>query len=291
LPDPATLVAPPGFNPSGASPWRRVAASRRIQLLKAYEPRVVRFDWRPPVELAAGAGQCALVALCTAPNDALPALAAGTTLQAFIAQERRAALRVVPVRGPRPTILHIRDGVDDNARLGNVAFAGRSPDIIVVQAEPANPDLALRDLFSTRPQDRVLIGGVNHVYVRVHNPDLAAAVARVHVWSLGIDSLGAPRFAPVSWNPLTPAVAPFLTVSVPAGGTALAHVVLTNPADPAPTAAQKAIALVAMIESVDGQDVPPPLDQITDVDKFWAFFGSLFQSDNAALRVLRAELS
>lgn len=288
LPDPATLVAPPDFNPSGASPWRRVATARRIDLLKAYEPRVVRFDWRPPVELAAGAAQCALVALCSAPGDALPALAAGTSLQAFIAQERRAALRVVPVRARRPTTLNIRDGVDDNARLGNVAFVGRSPDIIVVQAEPADPALALRDLLSTRPQDRVLIGGVSHVYVRVHNPGLAAADARVHVWSLGLDALGAPSFAPVSWNPLTPAAAPFLTVNVPAGGTALAHVVLTNPADPAPTATHKSIALVALIESADGQDAPPPLGQITDVDKFWAFFGNLFQSDNAALRVLRA---
>ena len=103
--------------------------------------------------------------------------------------------------------------------------------------------------------------------------------------------MGAPSFSPVSWSPLTPAAAPFLTVNVPAAGTALAHVVLTNPVDPAPTATHKSIALVALIESADGQDAPPPLAQITDVDQFWAFFGSLVQSDNAAVRVLRAVTS
>lgn len=291
LPDPATLYAPPDFNPSGASPWRRVGPRKRIARLRRWDPMVVRFDWRPPVSLAVAppSDYVALVALCTAAGDALPAaLPAGTNLAGFIALERRAALRVVQIQPKAAARLFIRDGVDDDARLGGVAFVGRSPDLIVVQAQPADPAAAFKDLLSTRPQDSVQVAGANHVYVRVHNGGLEASDAEVHLWSLTIDALGAASFAFASWTRLTPAAAPFLTVSVPAGRSALAHVALNNPADPTPGSEVKSIALVALIRSTDNTDPLPDTTTIDSIDKFWAFFGTLFDSDNAALRVLRA---
>jgi hypothetical protein len=291
LPDPASLFAPAGFNPTGASPWRRVAAPRRITTIKPWEPQVVRFDWRPPASLAVAAPNdyCALVALCTAADDPLPAaLAAGTTLAAFIAGERRAALRVVPVRPKAGASLFIRDGVDDDARLGGVAFTGRSPDLIVVQAEPADPAQAFRDLLSSRPQDRVQLGVANHVYVRVHNPGLEAADAEVHVWGVALDALRTPAVPIASWTQLTPAAAPFLTVNVAAGSTALAHIVWNNPPDPSPGVAPKTLAIVATLRSTDNTDPLPNPAAIDTVDKFFAFFGTLMDSDNAALRVLGA---
>lgn len=285
------LYAPPDFNPA-AGPWRRVAPPQRIDHLRPWEPQVLRFDWQPPASLVDPPPNdyVALVALCTAAADPLPAAAlpAPTAMATWLAQERRAALRLVRMLPlPAPSVF-IRDGVDDDARLGNVPFAGRSPDIIVVQAQPADPAVAFRDLLATRPQDKVLLGGGNHIYVRVHNNGLQACDVRVHVWSLGLDALGQPSFSPVSWSPLTPVVAPFLTVNVPAGGQALAQVALNNPADPAPGATLKSVAVVALVESDDGRDTPPPIAQITDVNAFWDFFGTLFQSDNAALRILRA---
>ena len=293
LPAPDTLYAPPAFDPSGASPWRRVGPPQRIGRLRPWDPRVIRFDWRPPARLAVAPPNAfvALVALCTAAGDALPAgpLAAGTTLAAFIAQERRAVLRVVPIRAQAGARLHVRDGVDDDARLGGVVFTGRSPDLIVVQAEPANPAAAFGDLLAMRLHDRIRLAVVNHVYLRVHNSGLESADAEVHLWSLPIDALGAPDFAPAAWIRLTPAAAPFHTLNVPAGGTALAHVVLDSPADPAPSSEVKAMALVALIRSVDDTDPLPDVSVITDLDTFWAFFGGLFNSDNAALRVLRVQ--
>ncbi|MBL8481483.1 MAG: hypothetical protein JNJ60_04765 [Rhodocyclaceae bacterium] len=291
LPDPATLYAPPDFNPAGASPWRRVAPPRRVDRIRPWDPMVVRFDFSPPAALAVAAPNdfVALVALCTAAADALPAaLAAGTTLAQFIAAERRAALRVVQIRPRAAARLFIRDGVDDDARLGNVAFAGRSPDLIVVQAEPADAAAAFKDLLSVRGQDTVLIGGANHVYVRVHNAGLEAADAEVHLWSIHVDAFGAPDFAPANWHRLTPAAAPFLTLNVPAAGNALAHVALASPADPTPDSTVKSLALVALIRSTDNTDPLPDTASIDSLDKFRDFFGTLFGSDNAALRVLRA---
>jgi hypothetical protein len=293
LPSPTTLYAPPDFNPGGASPWRRVGPPQRIARLRAWEPMVVRFDWRPPLSLAPVApnnfADVALLALCTAPGDALPAaLPAGMDLAGFIAAERRAALRVVQIRARPSAKLFIRDGVDDDSRLGGVAFVGRSPDLIVVQSEPADPAAAFKDLLSTRPQDSILLGGANHVYLRVHNSGLEATEAEVHLWSLAIDELGAASFAPASWTRLTPAAAPHVTVNVPAGASTLAHVAFNNPLDPAPGSEVKSIALVALIRSTDDRDPLPNTATIDSLDRFWAFFGRLFDSDNAALRVLRA---
>ena len=281
----------PGFNPAGASPWRRVAVARRVPLLRPWEPVVLRFDWQPPAALAVAApnNHVALLALCTAADDAMPLPAAGEKLPAFIARERRAALRLVPIASLPAASLSIRDGVDDDARAGGVAFVGRSPDLIAVPSAPTDPAAAFADLLDTRPADSLRLNAGNEVYVRVHNSGLAAATAEVHLWAVPLDGLQAPSFAPGTWLRLTPAAAPFLSVAVPAGGTALAHQAWANPPDPAPASPLKAIALVALIRSSDDSDpLPDPTTAgvITSVQLFWDFFDKPFNADNAALRVL-----
>ncbi len=281
----------PAFNPAGASPWRRVAAARRVPVLRPWEPVVLRFDWQPPADLAVAApnNHVALLAVSTAADDALPAPAAGEKLAAFIARERRAALRLVPIAALPAAQLSIRDGVDDDTRAGGVAFVGRSPDLIAVASAPADPAAAFADLLDTRPADSLRLNAANQLYVRVHNNGLAPATAEVHLWAVALDGLQAPSFAPGTWQQLTPAVAPFLTVAVPARGTALAHQAWANPPDPAPGSPLKAIALVALIRSTDNSDpLPDPTaaGAITNVQQFWLFFDQPFHADNAALRVL-----
>lgn len=289
LPDPDSAINAAGFVPPGASPWRRVGPSRRIAELRPWEPVVLRFDWTPPQRLAPAAADnwAALLALCSAADDPLPTpLAVGTSMAAFIAAERRAALRVVPVQPRAPSRLFIRDGIDDDIRLGSVAFAGRSPDIIVVSAEPAAPATAFADLLDTRPQDVVRLGAANQVYVRVHNKGLSAVDADLRLWALALDPLQQPRFRVADWTALVPAAGPFPTASVPAGGTALLHVTWPGPTHP-DASGLRTLALVAVIRSVDDTDPLPDVATIDSLEKFWDFFGRFFGSDNAALRVLK----
>ncbi len=288
LPDPIALVAAADFEPAAAGPWQRVGPPQVVSLAP-WEPLVLRFDWRPPPSLAVAAPNdyAALLVLCTAVDDPLPTpLPAGSTLASFIAGERRAALRLVRVRPAPLPALSIRDGVDDDARDGSVAFVGRSPDLMVVQAQPADPAGVFADLLATRPQDRIRLATTNHVYVRVHNRGLQAADAEVHLWALALDARQTPAFAPVGWVQLSPAAAPFTTVNIRPGTTALAHFSWANPPDPNPGGALKAMALVALIRSADNQDPLPDTAAITTLDAFWSFFGPRFGADNAALRVL-----
>ncbi len=288
--DPAAQIGHPGFNPA-AGPWRRVGPAQRVPSLKPWEPAVLRFDWQVPAALAVAAPNnfVALLALASAADDELAAPPAGQSLADFIAAERRAALRLVPIAPLPPAQLFIRDGVDDDARAGGVAFVGRSPDLMVVPTVPADPAAAFADLLSTRPADALRLNADNEVYVRVHNHGLADASAEVHLWAVALDERLTPRFAPAVWTRLTPAVAPFVTVAVPAGGNALAHQRWSNPSDPAPGMAAKAIALVALIRSTDNTDpLPDPsaAGVITTLAQFWDFFDKPLAADNAALRVL-----
>lgn len=290
IPDPTSFYTPPDFNPSAPSPWRRVASPRTIDALRPGEPHVVRFDWTPPAMLEVPE-HVALVALCTSPDDPLPdplVPPAVETMAQFILRERRAALRVVPVRPSVPASVFIRDGVDDDARLGGVTFVGRSPDIIVVQAEPQNPEDTFRDLLNTRPQDTIK-AGVNHIYVRASNRGPVDVDVEVRVWAVAMDAVSAPSFAPASWTLLTPrADKPQLHKVVPAGTTRLLHVEWADPPEP-PGDELKAYAIVAVLRSVDNDDPLPDTARITSVETFWSFFGEHFDSDNAALRVLRYE--
>ena len=110
----------------------------------------------------------------------------------------------------------------------------------------------------------------------------------VHLSALQRDRWGAATRAPAGCTRLTPAAAPHVTVNVPAGASTLAHVAFNNPLDPAPGSEVKSIALVALIRSTDDRDPLPNTATIDSLDRLWAFFGRLFDSDHAALRVLRA---
>lgn len=286
-PGAATFYNAPNF-PTNAV-WTQVAAPRRIARVRPGEPKVVRFDWVPPEVLDFPGTNVALLALCTSPDDALPnALPGGiVTMADFIAAERRAALRIVPVRALPLADLFIRDGVDDDARAGNVAFIGRSPDIIAVQAAPADPAVAFAQLVDPRMTDVIRAGVTNHLYVRVHNSGATSATAEVRLWAAPLDSNQQPDFAIANWTSLTDAPpANGAIETVPPGGTVV-HVEWANPPDPNPADPLKAWALIATIGSVLAADPAPDVPAIASADDFWAYFGERFGSDNAALKVLR----
>jgi hypothetical protein len=124
----------------------------------------------------------ALLAVCTASQDPLNALPAGPVLD-FVRGERRAALRVI---GVNRDAAYIRDGVDDDGSKGGVAWGGRSPDIIVVQAAVANPDSPagpFKDLHEPRVGDRVRPGN-NTIHVRVFNRTRVTVNANVRVFQV-----------------------------------------------------------------------------------------------------------
>jgi hypothetical protein len=288
LPNAATFYTPPGFGTQGI--WTEVAPPRRVAQVRPGEPKVVRFDWNPPEALDLPGTNVALLALCTSPDDPLPAALPGgvVTMADFIAAERRAALRIVPVRTLADADLFIRDGVDDDARLGNVAFIGRSPDIIAVQAPPADPAAEFARLIDPRAGDVIRGGVVNHLFVRVHNRGATSTMAEVRLWAVPLDSNQQPNFAIASWIAITdapPAVG--VIADVPPGGNALIPVDWPNPPDPNPADPFKAYGLVATIGSVLAADPPADVPAIASIDEFWAYFGERFGSDNAALRVLR----
>lgn len=260
--------------------WRTVAAPQAVASVPPDVPRVVRFDWTPPPWLA---GQVALLATVSAPTDALPPAPPlnMATIDGLIRQERRAALRIVGVDPPPIASVFVRDGIDDDGRLGGVAFAARSPDLIVVQGA-ADPAVDFRDLLDTRPQDR-LVGAVpNTIFVRVTNPSPVPTTARVNVWSVALDGLGKPNFATAAWE----ARATNIDTPIAPGAFAYASVAWNNPPDPNPADAFKAYALIAVVQTTTADDPQPALAQITDLPSFWSFFDTFVGADNAALRVL-----
>lgn len=288
LPGAATFYTPPNF-PTNAT-WTQVAPPRSIDQVRPGEPKVVRFDWIPPEVLDFPGTDVALLALCTSADDPLPAVLPGgvVTMADFIVAERRAALRIVPVRSLPAVDLFIRDGVDDDGRLGDVAFVGRSPDIIAVQAAPADPAVAFASLLDPRAADIVKGGVANTIYVRVHSRGATSAVAEVRLWAAPLDSNQRPDFAIANWIELTDASpAAGEIASVPPGGTMLVPVTWDNPPDPNAADTLKAYALIATIGSVLAADPPADVPAIASEDDFWAYFGERFGSDNAALRIVR----
>jgi hypothetical protein len=252
-------------------------------------PAVVRFDWVPPAGVSGD--NVALLALVSGDGDALPAAlpAAHATIAGLIQNERRAALRIVPIAAAPIAALYIRDGIDDDMRSGNVAFVARSPDIIVPHPDVANPAVDLRDLLDQRPQDHLVGNTPNRIYVRVHNPGPQITRGHVHLWAVELDDLATPNFATASWTRLaTPdgdAVGPPLPVDVPARDSALVHMDWTVPAHP--PGQYKAFGLIALVRSDDNADALPDITRVTSLATFWQLFGGFFDSDNAALRVLR----
>lgn len=289
LAPPAEFYNPPNFDPAAGATWQRVGPPAPIAEVRPYEPFVVRFEWEPPAALAGNS--VALLAICTAAVDPLPPLPlVPASIADLVQRERRAALRIVRVDDVPPARIFVRDGVDDDSRLGGVVLLGRSPDIVVVQAAVVDPVVAFRDLADTRPLDRVKGGASNEVYVRVQNRGVQAATAEVQIWAVKFDATQAPGFAPNTWIRLSPAPAsPQLQAPVPAGGSAFVHVPWPNPADPNPADTIKAYAVVAIVRSADNTDPLPDVARVTSLETFWDYFGDFFDSDNAALRVLRFE--
>jgi hypothetical protein len=272
-------------DPAADSPWQLAAPPQSLGALAPGDPTVVRFEWTAPLELGDGV---ALMAVCSNDKDSLAAIPAGAPT-AFVKAERRAALRVTAVN--RDTV-YIRDGADDDARPGGVAWGGHSPDLIVVQAAVANPDDpagSFKDLDDQRSSD-VVKAGANFIYVRVFNRTRVPANARVKVFALPLFDLA--RTA--GWTQL-PVGAPIEAVvnAIPPQGWRFATFNwngVTDP-DPANANAYKGFVLLAMASVVDAAGAPldpyPDVQQVTDLESFWRFFKSGPLANNAAVRALR----
>lgn len=282
-PLPAPAVAPV----APAAAWQRTGAAVRLTTIGANQPAVARFEWVPPANLGA---HVALLALCSGAADPLVVAGQPTVLATLLRRERRAALRVVPVQ-PFVPDLYIRDGLDDLGDLGGVAWGGRSPDIIVVAAAPADPAAEFADGNDPRRADRVR-PGENFIYVRVHNRAALATDADVELFwarpaprTSSAAAAGGPVIDNTQWQ-VVAAVGPAATLGVPARGTALAAFRL--PDAPAPDAdAPGTLAFIALIRAHSGADPEPVRSRVTDLASFWRFFRELADANNAALRALR----
>jgi hypothetical protein len=285
-PDIDNRINYPG-EPAADSLWQLAAPPQTLGALAPGEPSVLRFEWTAPLELTDGV---ALMAVCSNDKDQLAAIApAAIKATDFVKAERRAALRITAVN--RDTV-YIRDGADDEARPGGVAWGGHSPDLIVVQAAVANPDDPagpFKDLDDQRSSDAVK-PGANFIYVRVFNRTRVAVNAKVKVYSLPLFDLARTS----AWTQL-PAGAPLEVVvnAIAPNGWKFATFNwngVTDP-DPANTSAYKGFVLLAMAGVVDAAgaelDPYPDLAQVTDLESFWRFFKGAPLANNAAVRALR----
>jgi hypothetical protein len=275
------------------APWARAGAAPLAVDLRAGEPRVVRFDWVPP---AAVAGQrVALLAVLRRGADAPALPGAGQAADAFLLANRQASLRVVPAGDFFP--LYVRDGVEDSGHSGDVAWGGRSPDIIVVAppaAPPADPHAAFADRADPRAGDQLKGGADNTLYVRVHNPSRLPLEAEVELFRAPADH---EAFKHAKWTAVPP-VAPVAArptrtrVAVPAGDYALATFRFT-PADPDPAPADdptrpsyRAYLLVALVHHPAASPLPDPAG-VDEVGEFWTLVRSSLAAKRAATRALR----
>lgn len=266
-------------DPLPTSPWQRAAPLREVALPPG-EPLVIRFAWVPPLSIRDNA---ALLAVCTNAQDPLAAIPNGAAT-AFVRDERRAALRVMPVQ--RDTI-YIRDGVDDDGTRGAVAWGARSPDIIVTQAAVPNADDKagpFADLFDPRLADRVRAGN-NFVHVRVFNRTQTFVTPRVKVYSVPL----ARPFPGTGWTEIGDVT---LLVPIAPRDWRFASLPWNGVIDPDPATVDfKAFLLMAVAQVPDpaGGDLDPfpdPAD-VVSFDDFWNFFRSAPLANNAASRALR----
>jgi hypothetical protein len=270
----------PGL-PTPASNWRLIDIINLPAPVRPGHPVVVKFEWTPPVEVR---DSVALLAICTSLADAVPSPIPAGAVDTFVAGERRAALRLTPVR--RDTI-HIRHGVDDGGTLGAVAWGGRSPDIIVSQTpvananDPAGPFADLAD----RREDDLIKPGLNHVYIRVSNRMDVEARTKVRLYVV-------PANSPAPGSGWTQ-VGEMATDPIPAHGWKLAPIEWAGVADPEPAnpTGYKAFTLVATASLVDtgGATLDPYPDPatVTDIDGLWRFITDGSGAKAAAMRGLR----
>lgn len=282
---------------AGAARWRRVGSKQVIApgRVSAAHPAVVRFDWVPPADLHRA--HVALLALCTSPNDPLgPQPDRLLEMSTLIREERRAAFRLVEAGAFQPDI-YIRDGIDDTGAASDGFFAGRSPDIIVVQEPVADPMLEFADLSDTRDRDRVRHGKDQNIYVRVHNRgdvDVLADVAAYWVQpNLGLvtDDATGPAFDATKWTTVS-SLGP-TTINVPAHGWAIARIIWPRADVMVPSnqaGVVDAVGLAVLVSATAGARDPAPLTtRVKDAQSFWRFFGAMAESNNAAFRAVLYE--
>ncbi|HEU0076232.1 MAG TPA: hypothetical protein VFQ76_01210, partial [Longimicrobiaceae bacterium] len=307
LPVPAPGAAPAvpalpawaGFPADPApAPWRRVPPRlpggpgpvppfESVEL-RAGEPKVVRFDFVPPASVAGR--RVALLAVLRRGADAPALPAAGQAMDAFLLASRQASLRVVAAGDFFP--VYVRDGVEDSGHSGDVAWGGRSPDILVVSppaAPPADPHAAFADRADARAGDRLKGGGDNTVYVRVHNPSRLDVDVEVELFQAAADHDAFKRSEWTAVAPAAPVAArPTRTaLTVRAGDYALAAFRF-NPPDPdaAGDPAYKAYLLVALVHLPAASPLPDPTG-VDEVGKFWTLVRSSLAAKRAATRALR----
>jgi photosystem II stability/assembly factor-like uncharacterized protein len=256
--------------PAGSAPWSPVAPARIVDVAPG-QPRVVTFEWTLPVTAPRDA---ALLAFCRLPGEALPT---ARLTDVLVNREPRIGTRRARVRAFVPDVF-VRDGVDDAGVPGAVAWGGRSPDLIVVQAPEAAPNTAFADLGAARPTDLVRGAVANHLYVRLHNRRDVPLEATVEVFHMPLALLA----SPASWTSLG-RLGP---VPVPARSWNFPPPLTWTPADPEPSApaAGKSYALLAVV-SRPGDDAPD-FSGVHDLGGLWAALREGERSNNAALRVL-----
>jgi hypothetical protein len=189
--------------------------------------------------------------------------------------------------------VYVRDSVEDDGTVGAVAFGGRSPDIIVVPARPADPTTEFADLLDARAGDRLSAApATNIIYVRVHNRREVEIRARVDLLFAKPASPAAPLFTPANWTAVAPISPPAaVEVAVPARGHALVEFEWhAAPAPDVPAGVMPSLGLIAFVQSVDALDPHPAAARVTDARSFWRFFRTLVDSNNAAFRAVLYKL-
>ncbi|MGQ0648980.1 MAG: hypothetical protein ACT4P7_15600 [Gemmatimonadaceae bacterium] len=285
----AHLLPPPDTaNPH--APWRRIGTLPvSLRNVGPGQPVVARFTWVP--DETQRNTDVALLAILSTPGgeDPFPAVlpaAASANLAGFVANERRAALRIVHVVDRAPASLFIRDGVADDVRLGGYPVGGRSPDIIVVRPDiAATPADAFKDFSARRLTDTVSATGSNVVYARIHNTRRfqTHAMAKLFAIKLGDDQVTEANVN--NWLE-APASPNFAEVDVPPRGVAYARFELTNAVDPNPGGLGKAYLLLVLVQSQDASDLLPTRAIATTADDFWGLVSRFVDADNAAARAV-----
>lgn len=211
----------------------------------------------------------------------------------LLRQERRVAFRIVQLDPYLPDV-YLRDSIDDTGLSASGAAAGRSPDIIVVQAPEADPNTKFADLLDSHEGDRIRPGNPQTIYVRVFNRRAVPVNATVDLfWTR-------PNAATVSPDPHAPAfigttwtrVKPTGTANVVVPATSSALAAISWQADDIPAAdnapnAYNAVGLIALVSSAEGTpDAAPPATEVFDTASFWRYFQTMSASNNAAFRVV-----
>lgn len=269
--------------PPPTATWRK-AGEAEVFDLAADNPRVARLEWGPPTDLSA---QVAILAVVDHPmNDVagdaatLPLAVDPDRADPLIPDTHRAALFITPTSTGGTEDVAIRDGQDDTGALGEIAWGGRTADIIVVQATPGDPAAEFADITDLRHADRVRGGVDNHIYVRVHNLGDATQDINVDLFAVPHDKIAVPG----DWVQIATQQT---AQDVPAHGFGLSPVFTWASADvpdPVPGSTVKSQILVALISTAN--DPVPDHTTITSLAGFWDFFLSGDHANKAAMRAL-----